>query len=320
MARSILVTGAAGFAGSHLVDLLAGGATRGDPRNDVQIVAWRRPGGRPLRELNHVRWDAVDLLDQAAVTAALRTHRPDVVYHCAGAPHVGRAFDTIASTLAVNVRATHRLLEGLREAALSPILLLPSSAMVYRPSNDAIAEDGELLPANPYGFTKLAQEQLAIRARADGIDVRVARPFNHIGPRQDPTFAASGFARQIAEIEAGRRAPEIVVGNLAARRDLTDVRDTVRAYRAIVERGAPGCCYNVSTGCAPSVQEVLDRLVAEAHVPVRIRVDPALFRPQDTKVVVGDPARIRRELGWRATIPLEQSLRDVLEYWRGEIQ
>src|SRR5918911_3057292 len=199
MSGCILVTGAAGFAGSHLVDLRAG---NGD------IVAWHSPGGHPPREVNAARWAAVDLLDKAAVAQALRSTRPAVVYHCAGAPHVGRAWDAFTSTLAANVRATHHLFDGLRRAALSPIVLLPSSAMVYRPANDPIGEDGELLPANPYGLTKLAQEQLAIRSRADGLDVRVARPFNHIGPRQDPSFAASGFARQIAEIETGRRPPE----------------------------------------------------------------------------------------------------------------
>ena len=138
--------------------------------------------------------------------------------------------------------------------------------MVYRPSQTPLTEDHPLVPASPYGLSKLAQELLALRSIPDGIDVRVARAFNHFGPRQDPFFAASGFARRIADIEAGRWAPEIAVGNLDARRDLTDVRDTVRAYRLILERGVPGRPYNVCSGRAVTIRHLLDLLIARARV------------------------------------------------------
>ena len=312
-----LVTGAAGFAGSHLLDLLL--ADRSDAG---RIVAWHRPGKHSPATAG-VAWEAIDLLDRSAVADAIGRHRPAAVYHCAGAAHVGRAWDSPTSTLAVNVRGTHHVLEALRAEASSsviPIVFVPSSAMIYRPSSEPIAEDHELLPPNPYGLTKLAQEQLAIRALADGLDVRIGRAFNHVGPRQDPTFAASGFARQIAEIEAGRREPKIVVGNLGAQRELTDVRDTVRAYRAILERGVAGRPYNVSSGRAYAVGEVVGRLVAKARVPVQVRVDAARFRPNDIPVLVGNPARIRDEIGWAPAIPLEQTLDDMLEYWRGQMR
>jgi len=318
MPNPILVTGAAGFAGSHLLELLAADGAR-DPAASVDIVGWHRPGKKPPA-VNGVRWDAVDLLDRTAVAAAIRRHEPGAVYHCAGAAHVGRAWDSVTSTFAVNVRGTHHLLDALRAASLSPVVFVPSSAMIYRPSNEPIPEDHDLVPPNPYGLSKLAQEMLAVRALADGIDVRIGRAFNHVGPRQDPAFAASGFARQIAEIEAGRHEPRIVVGNLSAQREVIDVRDTVRAYRAILEQGSSGRPYNVSSGRAYPVGEVVGRLVAKSRVPVHVRVDASRFRPNDIPLLVGDPSRIRDEIGWTPTIPLEQTLDDMLEYWRSQMR
>jgi GDP-4-dehydro-6-deoxy-D-mannose reductase len=144
----------------------------------------------------------------------------------------------------------------------------------------------------------------------------IARAFNHFGPRQDPWFVASGFARRIADIEAGRWAPEISVGNLDARRDLTDVRDTVRAYRMILERGAPGRAYNVCSGRAIAIRELLDMLLARARVPIEIKIDPARYRPNDLPLLVGDPGRLRDELGWQPEVPLSRTIDDLLEYWR----
>ena len=307
----ILVTGAAGFAGSHLIDLLA--------REGADLVAWHRPGGAPPREVAHTTWDAVDLLDRRMVGDAIRRRPPAAVYHFAGEAHVGRAWDATTSTFAINVRGTHFLLEALREAAPAVPILVPSSAMIYKTADEPLTEDRVLLPSSPYGVSKLAQELLATRACHDGAGTRLARAFNHVGPRQDPSFAASGFARQIAEIEAGARDPEIVVGNLEARREITDVRDTVRAYRAILERGRPGRPYNVCSGRAMPIRDVVEQLVAKSRVRVRIRVDPDRFRPNDLPLVVGDATRIREELGWTPQIPLEQTLADLLEYWRGLI-
>jgi len=307
---TILVTGAGGFAGSHLLDLLAG--------EDVAIVAWHRPGGALRAAGPSVRWEAVDLLDRGAVREAIARTRPSAVYHCAAAAHVGKAWDSTESTFAVNVRGTYHLCDALRREDLRVQFLIPSSAMIYRPSADAMTEDDPLVPPNPYGLSKLAQELLALRSIPDGIDVRVARAFNHIGPRQDPFFAAPGFARRIADIERGRWAPEISVGNLDAQRDLTDVRDTVRAYRLILERGVPGRPYNVCSGRAVTIRHLLDLLIARARCQVTVKIDPARYRPNDNPILLGDPSRLRDELGWTPEIPLERTVDDLLEYWRGK--
>lgn len=310
MSRPTLVTGAAGFAGGHLLELLAS--------SGGEIVAWHRPGGAPPTDLPRTVWEAVDLLDPAAVRAALARTRPALIYHCGGAAHVGRSWKQVESTFAINVRGTHHLIEALRETGVDARLLIPSSSMIYAASTEPIREDHPTRPASPYGLSKLAQELLGY-GNPGGPTVLIARPFNHFGPRQDPEFAASGFARSIAEIEAGRRPPEIVVGNLEARRDLTDVRDTVRAYRVILERGTPGRPYNVCTGRAIAIDDLLKMLLARACVPIQIRIDPARYRPNDQPIVLGDGRRIRDELGWTAVTPLERTLDDILEFWRRHI-
>jgi GDP-4-dehydro-6-deoxy-D-mannose reductase len=309
MPSPIVVTGAAGFAGSHLLDLLA--------PSGADVVAWHRPGGSPPREGSiGARWEAVDLLDRDQVQAAIERARPSAVYHCAGAAHVGRAWDSTAATFAVNVLGTHHVLQALERAGLHARILVPSSALVYETADHALTEDHRLMPSSPYGLSKLAQEMLAAKTNGP-LPVMIARPFNHFGPRQDPHFVASSFARRIADIEVGRWAPEISVGNLEARRDLTDVRDTVRAYQMIIERGQPGRPYNICSGRAISIRELLDRLLARARVPVEVKVDPARYRPNDTPLLLGDPDRLQRELGWTAEIPIERTLDDLLEYWRG---
>jgi GDP-4-dehydro-6-deoxy-D-mannose reductase len=311
MSLPILVTGAAGFAGSHLLDLLAAA--------DRDVVAWHRPGGHTPRTAARARWEAVDLLDRAQVAGAIARLRPSDVYHCAGAAHVGRAWDSTTSTFAINVRGTHHLLDALERADVAARVLVPSSALVYASAAEPLTEAHPLLPNSPYGVSKLAQEMLAQQANG-ATEVAIARPFNHVGPRQDPYFVASGFARRIADIELGRWPPEISVGNLEARRDLTDVRDTVRAYQLILERGEPGRPYNVCSGRALMIRELLDLLLARARVPIAVKADSARLRPNDTPLLVGDPTRLRDELGWTPMIPLEQTLDDLLAYWRSAPQ
>jgi GDP-4-dehydro-6-deoxy-D-mannose reductase len=238
------------------------------------------------------------------------------VYHCGGVAHVGRSWHDTTETFAVNVRGTHFLLEALRQASVEARVFIPSSALVYRPSEEFLDEGQPLVPASPYGLSKLAQELLGQRASDGRLGVVIGRAFNHIGPRQDPSFAASSFARQIAEIELGRREPVVVVGNLESRRDTTDVRDMVRAYRLILERGQTGAAYNISSGATVAIGEILDLLRQRATVPVRVSIDETRFRPNDAPTLVGDSSRLRNDLGWKPTIPLSQTLDDLLTYWR----
>jgi GDP-4-dehydro-6-deoxy-D-mannose reductase len=306
---SILVTGAAGFAGGHLLDLLSSQGAR--------VIAWHRPGGAPPIELIGVRWRAVDITDATAVRQAIAADEPTAIYHCAGESHVARSNQQTTSTYEINVRGTHHLVDAVRRAGVRARLVVPSSAMVYASSGEALTEGQPLVPQGAYAVSKLAQEMTALRAREDGLKVTVARAFNHVGPRQDPFFAASGFARRIADIEAGKWEPVIAVGNLDARRDIHDVRDTVRAYQLILERGTDGRAYNVCSGRAIQIGELLDKLLAHARVPIKIRVDPARYRPNDVPLLLGDPARLTSELGWLPTISLDQTIEDVLAYWRG---
>ena len=312
MSGTTLVTGAAGFAGRHLLELLA--------RDGVQLVAWHRPGHRPPGDSPHATWQGIDLLDRSAIQAAIRQVRPAAVYHCAGAAHVGRSWDATESTLAVNVRGTHYLLDALHTSTQEARVMIPSSAMIYQPTDDPMTEGHPTVPRSPYGFSKLAQELLGQRASSARVSVTIARAFNHVGPRQDPSFAASGFARQIAEIEEGLRDSEVVVGNLDARRDTMDVRDTVHAYRIILERGRPGRAYNVSAGHAVAIGDLLEMLRSRARVPIRIRIDPSRFRPHDNPILIGDSSRLRTELGWSPTIPLAKTLDDLLAYWRSALR
>ncbi|HOC16630.1 MAG TPA: GDP-mannose 4,6-dehydratase [Vicinamibacterales bacterium] len=310
----ILVTGAAGFAGSHLLDLL--GAA------DVPVVAWRRPGEAlpPPPTGGACRWMEVDVLDRDNVEHAVREAAPSAVYHLAGAAHVGTSWDDSAATLAVNVLGTWHLLASLAALPGRPRTLVSGSALVYARQDRAISEDDPVGPASPYAVSKLAQELAAAHAvRELGLPVVITRSFNHIGPRQSPSFSSASFARQIALAEAGRGPRELLVGNLDPRRDLTDVRDIVAAYRALLDAGAPGRVYNVCSGHAVRVRDVLDGLAALARVPIDVRVDEALLRPHDTPLVLGNPRRIREEIGWEPRIGLADTLRDLLDYWREAI-
>ena len=320
MPDTILVTGAAGFVGSHLLALLP----RAEP--DAALLAWRRPPGggagdeaapprpRPAR----AAWRDVDLLDGPAVRRAVAERPPTRVYHCAGIANVNGSWAERQATLRGNVTGTEHLLAALRGLPAPPRVLIPGSALVYRPSTAALDENAPLGPVSPYGASKLEQERVGLEAaRENGLAVVLTRSFTHIGPGQAPAYAASSFAEQIARIEAGLAEPVLSVGNLEARRDLTDVRDTVRAYRALMARGTPGRPYNVCSGAAHRMADVLDALLALARVPVAIRQDPDRLRPSDNPVLLGDRSRITAELGWEPRRALSETLSDLLGYWRG---
>jgi GDP-4-dehydro-6-deoxy-D-mannose reductase len=261
-----------------------------------------------------IAWRAVDLLDRDAVRDAVAGLRPSTIYHCAGAADVGTSWSDPVTPLKVNALGTHHLLEAVRLAESDTTVVLAGSATVYRPSPDALREESPIGPSSPYGVSKLAQEMLA--ARVTSFRVIVARPFNHAGPRQSPAFVTSSFARQIAEIEAGKAPPVLNVGNLDARRDITDVRDTVRGYRMLAERGRPGRPYNICCGRASRIGDLLELLLTKARLSIRTATDSARLRPSDQPVILGDPARVNAEIGWHATIPIEDTLKDLLDYWR----
>ncbi len=313
----VLVTGAAGFAGSHLLDLLEPG--------DRSVVAWRRPG-EPLPAPPtgaRCRWMEIDLLDERAVRRAVLEIRPVLVYHLAGIAHAGGSWGRTFKTLEVNVLGTHHLLAALAALAAADRparILVSGSALVYREQARAITEADPVGPGSPYGLSKLAQEMTGAHAFLEqGLPVVLTRSFNHIGPRQDPSFFASSVTRQIARIESGLAEPVLEVGNLEGRRDLTDVRDTVRAYRALAERGAPGRVYNVCSGQAYRIGDILDALLSRTSTPIAVRRDPARYRPHDAPLVLGDRSRLANELGWVPHIPIERTLTDLLDHWRRAI-
>ncbi len=316
----VLVTGAAGFVGSHLLQLLT---TTSD---STQIVAWRRPAGpsrlaqaRPPRAFGdetRIQWIEVDLLDRDRVSSSLDAARPAAIYHCAGVAAVHTSWERTIPTLEANVKGTNHLLSAARGSATSPKVLIPGSALVYKPTDAPTRETDPLGPVSPYGLSKLAQEMLAQQFVAEGLDVVLTRSFTHVGPGQDTAYAASSFARQIARIEAGLDDPVIRVGFLDARRDLTDVRDTVRAYHALMKRGTPGLPYNVCSGAAHRVGDVLERLVDRATVKIDVETDSDRLRPSDNLTLLGDPSRLTNEIGWTPGITLDRSVRDLLDYSR----
>jgi GDP-4-dehydro-6-deoxy-D-mannose reductase len=306
----ILVTGAGGFAGSHLLRHLA---------SPQRVVGWARSAPAPaIADLAH--WQSIDLLERDRVRTAIAALRPALVYHCAGLPHVAASWRDAARPLASNALATHYLLDALRRARVHARVLVVGSAAVYAPSDTPLNEDARLGPESPYGRSKLAQEQIGLRSVGeDGLDVIVTRPFNHTGPGQAPAFVAPSIARQIALIERGAAEPVIRVGNLDTARDLSDVRDVVRAYTALMEHGSPGVVYNVASGTARRIGAVLEALIARARIPVRIETDPERVRSVDAPMLVGDATRLRATTGWEPAIGFARMLDDLLDYWRHSV-
>lgn len=314
MAGPVLVTGAAGFVGSHLIERLAAdGAT---------VVAWRRPDSSPDPGFPAgVRWMPVELLERTRVGEALAGVRPSQIYHCAGAAHVAQSWHNTHDVYALNVLGTHHLFAAAQAHAPGARLLVTGSATVYRSSSEVLTEDSPLGPASPYATSKLAQELLARRAADDeGAAVLISRSFNHIGPRQDASFVAASIARQVALIEAGQLAPEIAVGNLDARRDLMDVRDTVSAYVTMMAAARSGVPYNVCSGAAVSIRSLLEGLVARCRVPVRVVQDQARMRPNDVPLLVGSFARLEHDTGWRPRFSIDDTLDHLLDHWRTQIR
>lgn len=261
--------------------------------------------------------EEIDVNDVDGVRGALSAAEPDVVYHLAALTHVGRSWDTPAETMQVNVLGTLNVLEAARQLNRPPRVLLVSSAEVYGAGDgEAIDESAPLRPVTPYAASKVAAEYLGVQAHLGrGLAVVRTRPFNHVGPGQAEFFVVSALAKRVVEAERAGGG-EITVGNLAAARDFTDVRDVVRAYRMLATHGEPGEVYNVCSGTAVTIESVLEELVAMANAPIRAVPDPELMRPVDVPLLVGNADKLAALTGWKPEIPLRRTLADVLEAWR----
>jgi GDP-4-dehydro-6-deoxy-D-mannose reductase len=297
-----LVTGASGFVGQHLCAHL--GAC-----GDEVIATDRRA---------HDGDTAVDVADAVATAAAFADAAPEVVYHLAGWSDVGASWGAPLDAFRANAEGTLNVLEAARSAQVRRVLVV-SSADVYGIVGDdelPITESHPLRPVSPYAASKAAADLLGLQAHlGHGQDVLRVRAFNHLGPGQSERFVASALASRIAANEAGG-GDEVPVGNLAARRDFTDVRDVVRAYRLLMEHGEPGGVYNVCRGVAVAIQQLADRLIGLAERPMQLVLDPERYRPVDVPTVLGDAGRLRAATGWEPAIDLDTTLADLLAHWR----
>ena len=317
----VLVTGADGFVGQWLVRALldAGdeviGMTRGDHARFTTL---------DVEHATAVRWLNADLLDPASLTSLVQAAKPETVYHLAAQASVAVSLREPAATVETNVVGTANLLETLRRDAPNATVVTVGSAEVYgdvSPGELPIREDAALRPNNPYAGSKAAAEVLSLQyAQSGWLRVVATRSFNHTGPGQSTAFAAAAFAKQFADIARGKQAPVLLHGNLSAQRDFLDVRDVVSAYRLLAARGQPGIAYNICSGSAVSMRRIVESLGRLVDRPVELREDPVLMRPIDTPVIVGDATLIRRDTGWKPAIPLEQTLRDLYEYFRSEAE
>ncbi|OAI50482.1 hypothetical protein AYO44_05655 [Planctomycetaceae bacterium SCGC AG-212-F19] len=316
----ILVTGCTGFAGGYLVEELAA-------RSAGTIFGLRRqPEQEPLPE--HLagtlaRVYTCDLADRAAIETVLREMRPERIFHLAGYARVGRSFQEPDAAWDANLTATRNLYEALLRWGGRPRILFVSSALIYGDAGadeGPTAEESPLRPVSPYAASKAAADLASFQYhRSAKLEIVRVRPFNHIGPRQPLGFAVPDFAHQIAAIERGLHPPLLETGDLSARRDLTDVRDMVRAYVALMDSAQPGAVYNVGSGTTHAMQAVVDQLLGLARVRIEVRQDARLIRAQDTPALRADASKLRQATGWAPRIALGQTLTDILEHWRAAV-
>lgn len=316
-----LITGITGFVGSHLADLLL----EEQPELEVFGTArWRSPRENIERTALRLRLIECDLTDAASVRAMIEQVRPQFVFHLAAQSFVPTSWHAPVDTLTTNIFSQLNLFEAIRQVGIDPRIQIAGSSEEYGkvlPGELPIMETNPLRPLSPYAVSKVAQDMLGWQYfYCHGLKVIRTRAFNHSGPRRGDVFVESNFARQIAEIELGLAPPVLNVGNLEALRDYTDVRDVARAYRLAVTRGEPGEVYNISTGRTWRIRDVLDMLLAESSVPIRIEQDPARLRPSDVSVLEGDSTKFRTATGWKPVIPFEVTLRDLLTYWRERLR
>ena len=316
----VLITGITGFAGSHLADYLLAE----QPGVEVFGVCRWRSRRENIEHLgDRVTLIEGELRDEASLRRVVREVRPEAIFHLAAQSFVPTSWRAPTETLTTNIAGQANLFEAVRAAKLDPVIQIAGSSEEYglvHPDEVPIKESNPLRPLSPYAVSKVAQDMLAYQYfRSYGMKTVRTRGFNHTGPRRGDVFVSSNFAKQIARIEAGLQDPVMRVGNLDAQRDFTDVRDMVRAYWLAVTRATPGEVYNLGSGRAITIRELLDMLVGMSDVEVEVQTDPDRLRPSDVEILLADSSKFRRETGWEASIPLEKTLADLLAYWRQRV-
>lgn len=312
----ILITGFSGFVGSYLVEQ----CRIHYPNAELFGLCKQSPPAAAASAIRDVTPLVADITQPELVRQAVAWAQPDLVFHLAAQPSVAASWSDPEQTLKVNAGGALHLFEALRLERLPPRIILVGSGEQYgmvQFEENPLREDCLFRPVNPYAVSKAAQDLYGYQYFvAYGLPIMRVRPFNHFGPRQPATFVVAAFARQIALIEAGKAEPVLFVGNLKARRDFLPVEDVVGAYLALAEQGQPGEAYNVGSGQARSIEEILNHLLALTNTPINVCEDPARLRPIDIPLLVADTSRLRTHTGWKPSVNFEWALRETLDYWR----
>src|SRR5512135_2691131 len=314
----VLVTGVSGFVGVHLAEHLV---DSGDLVVGLSASGRWPEGLSGLAPARQVRLEVFDLADGAESDLAdlIGRKRPEAIFHLAAQANPQASLSDPRGTWALNLGGALNLLEAVKAAGLKPRVVLVGSGVCYgnpAPEYLPVSESCPLRPNNPYSASKAAADLLGIQHFLSyGTDVVMVRPFNHAGPRQSSSYVLSGLARQVAEVEAGLK-PRVEVGNLEVVRDFTDVRDVVRGYRLLAERGASGEVYNLGSRRGTRIADALETLRSLARVPIEVHVDPARVRPVDSPLLVADPSKLRAATGWEPHFSISETLADMLHYWR----
>ncbi|OQX55649.1 MAG: GDP-mannose 4,6-dehydratase [Candidatus Aminicenantes bacterium 4484_214] len=316
----VLITGITGFAGSHLADYIL---TCHQEVEVYGLVRWRSRRENITHLEGKILLVEGDLKDIVSLKKALVKIKPDWIFHLAAQSFVPTSWQCPAETFSINAIGQINLFEAVLDLGLEPKIQIAGSSEEYGlvlEDEIPMKETNPLRPLSPYAVSKVAQDLLAYQYwKSYGLRTVRTRGFNHTGPRRGEVFICSNFARQIAEIEKKKREPVIKVGNLEAKRDFTDVRDIVRAYWLSLEKGEEGEVYNIGTGRAYAMKDILDMLISLTQVKVNVQVDPQRLRPSDVPILLADTSKFRQLTGWEPKIPLRQSLADLLDYWRERV-